>query len=350
MDSSVLIYGANGYTGELIARTAKSRGYTPILAARREAAVRPLAQELGFDHRSFALDDPGAVDEGLRGVRAVLHCAGPFSKTSQPMAAACLRARAHYLDVTGEVAVFEALAARDEEAKRAGVMLLPGVGFDVVPSDCLAAHLKRRLPSASRLRLGFYVELALSRGTATTTVEGIGLPNLVRRDGVLTPVPMGSLARTIDFGDGPKPCMSIPWGDVSTAFYSTGIPDIEVYVALPAAMRFAMTWSGAFAKLLQAAPVQRFLKARAQAGKPGPDAAERARVRSRLWGEVIDPAGTSCTTRLETPEGYSLTIETALASVARVLAGQSAPGFQTPSKLFGPDFILEMPNVVRTDL
>jgi short subunit dehydrogenase-like uncharacterized protein len=350
MDSSFLIYGANGYTGELIARAARGRGLTPLLAARREAAVRPLADELGLAWRCFALDDAAALDAGLAGVRVVLHCAGPFSHTSRPMAEACLRTGVHYLDVTGEVAVFEALAARDAEAKRAGIMLLPGVGFDVVPSDCLAAHLKRRLPSATHLRLGFQALMSLSRGTANSTIEGFGLPNLVRRGGVLTPQPMGALTRQIDFGAGPVPAVSIPWGDVSTAYYSTAIPNIEVYTTVPAALRIGMRVSSLLRPLLQAPNVQAFLKRRVQAGKPGPNSAQRARGRSLLWGQAEDRSGQVVVTRIQAPEGYTLTVDTALASVARVLAGEAPAGFQTPSLAYGADFILQMPGVQRLDV
>src|SRR5262245_54603425 len=170
----LLIYGANGYTGSLIAREAVARGQRPVLAGRKAPALGALADERGREPRVFALDDPAAVSAGFRGVRAVLHCAGPFARTSRPMADACLRERVHYLDITGEVAVFEALAARDAEAKAAGVLLLPGVGFDVVPSDCLAAHLKRRLPAATSLALGFSSRGRVSRGTATTVAENLG--------------------------------------------------------------------------------------------------------------------------------------------------------------------------------
>jgi short subunit dehydrogenase-like uncharacterized protein len=227
---------------------------------------------------------------------------------------------------------------------------LPGVGFDVVPSDCLAAHLKRRLPSATQLRLGFNVKMELSRGTAATTIEGFGLPNLVRRAGVLTPAPMGALTREIDFGSGPVGCVSIPWGDVSTAYHSTGIPNIEIYVSAPAALRFAMRFSSILSPLLQASPVQAFLKQRVRAGKAGPDAEARAHGRSLLWGEASDERGAHVVTRMQTPEGYALTIETALASMGRVLNGQAKPGFRTPSKAFGADFVLEVPGVVRTDV
>src|SRR6516164_10180234 len=153
--SSLLLYGANGYTGRLIAREAVVRGLHPVLAGRNAAAVSELARQLGLEHRVFALDDAAATRAGLAGMTAVLHCAGPFARTAGPMADACLEAGVHYLDITGEISVFEMLAARDTEAMAAGIMLLPGAGFDVVPSDCLAAHLHRRLPTAKRLTLAF---------------------------------------------------------------------------------------------------------------------------------------------------------------------------------------------------
>src|SRR3954463_9446409 len=172
--SELLVYGANGYTGELIARRGVERGLRPVLAGRRAEALASLAAELGLEARTFSLEDPAAVDQGIAGAKVVLNCAGPFARTAEPLAGGCLRARAHYLDITGEVAVFAALAARDAEARAAGVMLLPGAGFDVVPTDCLAAHLHRRLPTAQALRLAFRPSGGLSRGRALTPAGGTG--------------------------------------------------------------------------------------------------------------------------------------------------------------------------------
>jgi short subunit dehydrogenase-like uncharacterized protein len=344
-----LLYGANGYTGRLIAREAAARGLPAVLAGRDADAVGALARELNRPHRVFALDDPAAVAAGLSGVGAVLNCAGPFAHTAKAMADACLKAGVHYFDVTGEIAVFEALAARDAEAKAAGVMLLPGAGFDVVPSDCLAAHLKRRLPTATKLALGFQAIGRFSRGTATTMIENIGKGGAVRRGGVLTRVPAAWRTRVIDFGRGPVRAVTIPWGDVSTAYYSTGIPDIEVYAAAPFGRRLFLRASRYLGWLLASRPVQRFLKRRLRAGPAGPTDEERARGESLLWGEATDAAGGKVVSRLRGPEGYTLTVLAALAVVARVLNGAAPPGFQTPARAYGPDFVLELPGVVRTD-
>jgi short subunit dehydrogenase-like uncharacterized protein len=346
----LLVYGANGYTGELVARLAAGRGLAPVLAGRDGAAVGRLAGSLGLAHRAFGLDDPAALDAGLAGTRAVLHCAGPFSRTSRPMADACLRAGCHYLDVTGEGQVFAALSARDAEARARGVTLLPGAGFDVVPSDCLAAHLAARLPGAVRLTLAFQAGGGPSRGTALTMAENLHRGGMVRRGGELTPVPAAWKTRRFDLGRGPVTCMTVPWGDVWTAWHSTHIPDIEVYMAAPAALRAFSRASRLAAPLLGAGPVQRLVAAAVRAAVSGPGAEERARRRARLYGEVEDGAGRRAAARLAVAEGYTFTARAAVACAERVLAGGAPPGFQTPSLAFGADFVLSIEGSERVDL
>src|SRR5918912_1674411 len=350
MAANFLLYGANGYTGRLITDLATGRGLRPVIAGRDRDSIERLARELNLEYCVFALDDRAAMAETLSEVAAVLHCAGPFSRTSKPMADACLRTRAHYLDITGEAAVIESLAARDHEAREAGVMLLPCVGFDVVPTDCLAAHLKRRLPSATKLALAIYGMSRISRGTATTMVENINRGGLVRRDGKLTSVPAAWKTREIDFGTGPLTATTIPWGDVATAYYSTGIPNIEVYAAIPARLRRMMKLSRAFGWLLGTELVQRFLKKRIESQPPGPSEKERMIAKSLVWGEVEDDAGQRAVSRLSVPEGYTLTALTSLAIIEHVLAGNFSVGFQTPSKAYGADLILEIEGVVREDV
>jgi len=346
----VLLYGASGFTGRLVAERAAARGGRPILAGRSEAKVRPLADRLGLSHRVFPLDDGGALSRGLEGVAVVLNCAGPFSRTARPMIEACIRARAHYLDITGEIEVFEHAAAEGGGARDAGVMLMPGVGFDVVPSDCLAAHLKRRLPGAVALTLAFQAVGRPSPGTARTAVEGLRAEGLVRRAGRLVPVPWAHRTRTVDFGRGEVEAMAVPWGDVSTAFHSTGIPDVEVFMAVPHRV-VALARAGRHLRwLLRSAPVQAALKAAAAASSPGPGEEERRGGRSFLWGEARDADGRTARARLSTPEAYEFTARTSWEIAARAASGRALPGFRTPSMAFGPDFILEFEGVERRDL
>ena len=347
----LLIYGSTGYTGRLIVAEAIARGVRPVLAGRNADTVRAQAESLGLQWRIARIDDAAAMDAALKGASVVLHCAGPFAHTWRAMSAACLRARAHYLDITGEIAVFEGLAARHSEAQAAGVMLLPGVGFDVVPSDCLAAHLARRLPNAERLALGFHASGGISRGTLATMVDGLGLPGAIRRDGKIVPVPPAWRTRRIDFGDGrQRDATTIPWGDVSTAFHSTGIPDIEVYVSMKPAMRRAAIASRWLGPVLRSGLIRNMLAARARRGPAGPSEAVRARARSLLWGEAVAANGERVESRLNGPSGYTLTAQTAVHLAAKALNGQIKAGFQTPSRAYGADAILEIPGVTRTDV
>jgi short subunit dehydrogenase-like uncharacterized protein len=350
MTGNILIYGATGYTGKLIAQVAHKQGLRPILAGRNADKLRAVADPLGLPCRVFDLADPVRLDAALNDIAVVLCIAGPFSATSRPMASGCIRRGVHYLDITGEIDVFEALAARDAEAKRAGVMLLPGVGFDVVPTDCLAAHLKRRLPDAIDLKL--YLGLdnpGISRGTAKTMLEGIPSGTRVRRAGRLVALDRAGTG-SCDFGQGLRPTMQISWGDVSTAFYSTGIPNIEVQTKVPPALQLLGRLPGFVRSFLGNAGVQSVLKGQIDRRPEGPTDAARRQGRATVVGVARDERGTVVRSRLRTSEGYTLTAQTALDIAGRVASGEFRPGFQTPSLVYGADYILGFDGVTREDL
>lgn len=346
-----LLYGATGYTGRLIARLAVDRGLRPVLGGRSPDALAALADALVLPHVTVRLDDAAGLDRALADVPLVLHAAGPFSRTAAPMVEACLRTGTHYLDITGELTVFEALAARGDDARQRGITVLPGVGFDVVPTDCLAMHLKHRLPSATRLRLAIRALSSASHGTAQTAVENAGEGGAVRRDGRIVSVPAAHDQIEATFSDGKtRTCTAIPWGDVSTAFHSTGIPNVTTYAALPPSAVRAMTVSRYLGPVLRSAPVQALLRAYVGRSVSGPDEAARQRGRSFVWGEATDAAGGRVVSRWSGPEGYAFTADAALRSAQAVLEGRAEVGFQTPSLAFGADFALEMDGTDRDDI
>ncbi|HMM45241.1 MAG TPA: saccharopine dehydrogenase NADP-binding domain-containing protein [Candidatus Macondimonas sp.] len=350
MKTNILLYGANGYTARLILDHARQIGVPLILAGRNADRVRSVAREYGCESRIFDLTDVEAAAGHLGDIAVVLNVAGPFVRTAEPMARACLETGTHYLDITGEIPVFEALAALDGRAREAGVMLMPGVGFDVVPTDCLAAHLKRQLPDATHLTLAFRGLNRISRGTARTAVELGHEPGWVRVAGALQRVPLAYKTRTVDLGNGPLEAMTIPWGDVATAWYTTGVPHIETYLILPGA---AIRWIRRCAPLqglLRYATVRGALQALIGRMLTGPDARARAGEAAVCWGEARSDAGRSARARLNVPNAYTLTAWTALEIARRVLAGEHRPGYATPAGVFGADFILTFDGVERVDL
>ena len=347
MTTRLLIYGANGYTGEMIARAAAAQGLSPILAGRSEPAIAALARELGCELRVFGLGDPSAVAAGLAGCRVVIHCAGPFSATAAPMMAGCVAARTHYTDITGEIDVFELCFRQDAAARQAGIVVCPGVGFDVVPTDCIAMTLKQAMPDATRLALGFDSKSGLSRGTASTSVEGLGHGSRVREDGKIRRIPLGSRSRNIDFGAGMKLATAIPWGDVSTAFRTTGIPDIEVYVPVSPGALANLRRLGRFGWLLRRRSVQAFMKWRIRKGAPGPSASEREKTPVYVWGEARDASGRTKTARVRVPNGYTVTADAAVAIARRLLDSEPTPGFTTPARLMGADFVTSLPGATQ---
>jgi short subunit dehydrogenase-like uncharacterized protein len=341
-----MIYGANGYTGSLIAQEAARRGMRPVLAGRRENAIAAQARELALPARAFSLRSPAAVAEQLRDVQLVLNCAGPFSKTATTMVEACLLARANYLDITGEIDVIEWAASQDEKARRSGIAVIPAVGFDVVPSDCLASILKDRLPSATHLQLAFWSSDSLSRGTARTVWSQANRGGRIRQDGKIISVPHAWKQTTIPFHDRSRRAVTLPWGDVATAYYTTGIPNIEVYGALPPASIAWMRRLRRLSWLSGMQPVRGLMDWLIRRSVVGPDDEKRARSRAEFWGCVADADGNKSEARLTTPGGYALTIQTALAAVERMLGGGAVPtGFSTPARFFGADLVLELPQV-----
>lgn len=350
MPAQFMIYGATGYTGKLTARMAKEQGLRPVLSGRNAVKLKAFAEPLGLEYRAACLDEANRLAQALHDIDVVLNTAGPFSATARPVVDACLRTGTHYLDITGEIPVFEALYRRDAEARSRNVMIMPGVGFVVVPSDCLAAHVAARLPGTQHLKIGISRVDFISRGSAKTMIELVSDAVKIRQNGVITSIPIGSLERGFDYGRGYQPSTAVSWGDVFTAFYTTGIPSIEVYTEASLLERGVYQLGGYFAWVLNTAPSQILLKTLAEMLPEGPSDEERAACERVIVAEAEDRSGRRVRSRLRTPDGYIFTAVTALAIVERVLKGEYEVGFQTPARVYGADFVLNFNGVFREDL
>jgi short subunit dehydrogenase-like uncharacterized protein len=359
-----MIYGANGYTGELIAREAVERELRPILGGRSKEKIEPLARELGLEFRVFSIEsltqdskkpspspsleykggglvrEPGTLD----GIKLVLHCAGPFSQTSAPMIEGCLAAKCHYLDITGEIAVLEHSLAKPQaaRAREAGVVLCSGVGFDVVPTDCVALKLKKLLPNATHLSLGFETDSVASPGTLKTALESLGGGMLRRRNGEIVKTPSADTVRDIDFGRGMVPAMAISWGDVASAFHTTRIPNIDTWIPVPGGRKSLVKVLQVTRPMLATGLMQSILKKMVNKFVKGPTTAERAKSRTWVWGEATNAAGEKKTVRIEIGNVYDVTVDAALKVVTHVLEINRDGGSYTPAKLLGSGAVEEL--------
>lgn len=351
-----LIYGANGYTGQLVAEEAVRRGHRPTLAGRSADKLAPLAERLDLPYRVAALDDPRALRAALEGMALVFHAAGPFVHTTEAMLRACLDVGAHYLDITGEIPAFKSAFSFAPAAARAGIAIVPGVGFDVVPTDCMARYVAERLPDATQLDIAIAGVSGLSVGTAKSMVESAAVGGLVRRGGELVGLPFGAGGRMQRFARRSYAVMPIPWGDLETAYRSTGIPNITTWMSVSPALvrhtKLIAPLSALTAPLLRGllsrpAVKQRLYRA-IEARVEGPDEAARTRRRSQVWASARNREGRVCEAWLESLEPYAFTAVAGVRAVERLLLNPLSGAF-TPAQAFGADFVLEIEGTSRWD-
>lgn len=353
MKNNFLIYGSYGYTGNLIAQLCVQQGLKPILAGRDEARLKLQARALNLEYRVFDVNDLEQTTNALRDLIAVIHCAGPFKYTYKNMVLACLATQTHYLDITGEVMVIEHLMAMNEQAQKAGIMLLPGSGFDVVPSDCLAAYLKQCLPDANRLILAIGTfnksgHLGISHGTAKTMLEDIPAGTMIRDEGVLKKIAFCEKTHVFDFGVSKKLlCATISWGDLASAWWSTQIPHIETYMALPQRVIKFKAVINLFKRLLSWAPIKKYLMNKINQLPAGPTEEQRQNSVVKIYAEVTNTAGKKIAAVMTTPNGYTLTTLSTLLIIQNILSGNAPIGFQTPSSAYTDDLIMKIPEVTR---
>lgn len=317
--TTLMIYGASGYTGRMAAAHAKEAGLTLVLAGRDEAPLQALATRLGVEYRVFALDSAADVDYGLQDIAVLLNCAGPFAHTAEALMEACLRTGVHYLDIAAELDSYQLAERHDLSAAKAGVMLMPGSGGSVAMLGSLAARAVERVPSPVAIRIALHVAGSMSRGSAVSASQHVTAQCLMRKDDVLTPhAPHAPDALPdIDFGNGPVSCFPVTLPDLITIARQTGVGDIETYVHV----------SGSA-----------FPEGGIDALPDGPTAQERADNRYQAAVEVVGANGAVTRAVLDTVNGYSFTPLAAVVAAQRVLAGEARPGFQTPVGVFGSGF------------
>ena len=341
-----MLYGAYGFTGKQIAREAVRRGFHPLLAGRNKERLLALGNELMLPTRYFPLSSSRPADHELQDVDLVVHAAGPFRETGQPMIEACLRTKTDYIDISGELSHFRNIYGRHDEARKGMITMIPGCGFDVVPTDSLAAFLKSELPEATHLELAIDSTTTPSAGTAKAATGIIAEGGYIRKDKELIEQPLGVRGPNVRFHRGERRTIVAPFADLITAWETTSIPSITTYLALPPGTGWLSSMGGVARALLTPYPLRRLVNA-------GIDLALKEKEKKSsgsvsIWGRVTDAGGRSRECWMNVQEPYRYTAAAVVNAVERFV-DHPPSGILTPTEAFGVDFALEVPGTVREE-
>ena len=346
MSKKLMLYGANGYTSRLIIKELVGQNIKPILAGRSKEKIKNLAEKHGFDSSIFSLAKTKVIDEKLNNIDVLINAAGPYSLTAKPLIDSCIRTKTHYIDITGEIDVFVYAESKHKDAKDAGIIVCPGVGFDVIPTDCLSYLLKDKMPDANELNICFFSENGRpSIGTAKTSIEGLSNGGIIRKNGKIEQVPLALSVKEIDYGPGSRMAMSIPWGDVATAYYSTGIENIIVYTPRSEAgikkIRIQRKWLF----ILKLKFVQNYLKNKMTKKiiNGGDSDEQRAKSKMWVWAEVKNKDGKIESGHFQIANGYDVTGYGAMFFAKQLIENTFEGGYYTPSLLLGPNIVESLP-------
>jgi short subunit dehydrogenase-like uncharacterized protein len=225
---------------------------------------------------------------------------------------------------------------------------MSGAGFDVIPTDCLALFLKNQLPDAVTLKLAFATSGGgISHGTGMSMIDRLGEGGAVRKSGKIIPVPLGHKGMWINFGPKKLFVMSIPWGDISTADFTTGIPDIETYTGITPMIYRLLKVQGLFNWLLRTSFMRNIIRKKMSRRSAGPSDEQREKAIGFVWGQACNAEGKTITARLTGSEGYTITLHGCLLIAQKVLQGNFRTGYQTPASAYGENLVLEIPGMKR---
>ncbi len=346
-----MIYGAYGYTGTLVAEEAIRRGHRPVLAGRSAKKLAPLAERLGLASVVVDIQDEDRLNITVRDFDLVFNAAGPFAYTSDSIVRACLNSGASYVDVAGEILVIEQILSMDQQARQKGIALVPGVGFDVVATDCLARYVAEQIPHPIQLEIATVTSITseASPGSAKTWLDILPNGILARREGQLARISARQGMRRIRFVDRERTVLPFPLGDVATAYRTTGIPNITTYIAFPEQnVKSFIRTEPIFRNLFSIAPLRRLAQKWIEKRVRGPDEHMRQTERSHVWVYASNEAGIEKQAWLETLEAYQFTAVAGVRCVEKVLT-ERPQGALTPAIAFGADFVLEIPGTRRVD-
>lgn len=329
--NKVLVYGAAGYMGQLFLKQARHANFDLVLGSRSKI-------DTNYPLRLFSLENHASIVENIKDVKLVINLAGPFKNTNKPLVEACIAKGTHYIDIAGEVAELETVFTYNEKAKEANVMLMPGAGFGVVPTDIAANMTKEKLPDATYLKIAYVTDGGASRGTLKTLLGDINKAGVILENGVYKKAMPASKSIELRTNNKEYRLVYNPWrADLFTAKISTGILNIETYANFPnlieKMMRGKLLWLRDFLlkRLINSLPT-------------GPSEKQIKKGSTICYAEAGNSSGEKAKATVLGPEAYLFTAETLVRITQKIIDNHTSPGFQTPN-IYGVELITSIPKV-----
>ncbi len=348
MAARIVLFGATGYTGRLVAEALVKRGARPLLAARNRSALEQLAGELGgLDTAVADVAQPQTVHALVERGDVLVSTVGPFLRFGGPALDGAVEKGALYLDSTGEPPfIREVFEERDAAARSSGASLVTAFGYDFVPGNLAAAiALDRAGEAATKVAVGYFLtgggsmRGAMSGGTAASVAGVLMAPAFAHRDGRLVTERSAKRVRTFESRGRQLAGVSIGSSEhLTLPRIHPSLREVDAYLGWfgPASRAMqAMSVLGELGAVREASAklAARFVKG--STGGPGPEA--RAKTGSLAIAEAYD-AGGSLRERVELrgPNGYTFTGDILAWGAARAAEqGMSAPGALGPAEAFG---------------
>jgi short subunit dehydrogenase-like uncharacterized protein len=331
---TVMVYGATGRTGRLVAGELARAGVPVVLAGRDEARLKRVAGDVPGDYRVADIESlAGVLDPQIE---VVVNVAGPFASTVGPVATAAARAGAHYVDLSNEWEAVASLVELSPLFERAGRSAIPAAGFGTIATDALAQRLVNGMPTVTRLELGMHIDGdGRSPAAARSAALALAAGGARLDKGHLIRTRLG--AGAIRHPDSPRASL-VPLGlaDLVVTPITTGVDNVTVGVLVP------------MPPLAVRAVFPLLVRLGGRRPPRGHEPTGTGQHTSRAWARAWRPDGTVEWADLTAGEGYEFSARAAAATIRGLLDGGAHPGVVTAVGQFGPALAEQAGGRIRT--
>lgn len=333
-----IIYGATGYTANLIIKKAIQMGLPPVLAGRDRSKISSVAKKYGLKYKVFEINDINVIQANIENSNLILNASSNYKLTAQPFINACLASGCHYLDLCGEISVLKKIFEYNELAKYGNITIIPNSGYHSIVTDCFAGYVANLIENPIELNYYLLDASIPSLGTLKSSLDAFLGGGFVLKYNNFENIKMGSIKTRVEHKNKALTLYASPMAELYLSHISTSIPNINVYLKIPLLYSLLLDYFGDYIlKLLQSEKrtailnlIDKFVK--------GPSEAINKKLKSMIGVNVKNLKGDSLTMWLEAPEAYDFTATLSVEAVKLALSGLPS-GVLTPIQAYGCNFL-----------